>query len=176
MKKQLAVYYEHPHWFKPLFCELEARGIEYCRLDATRHLYDPRSSYERDLYSIVFNRMSPSAYLRGNGNGIFYTLGYLRHLERLGLRAVNGSRAYEMEINKGLQLQHLHSLGLGYPRAVVINHPSLAPNAARDLRFPIVVKANIGGSGAGIVRYDTIEQLEHSVAYDELDLGVDGTA
>ena len=86
MKRNIAVYHEHPHWFKPLFAELDKRGLEYCRLDACQNRYDPCSSREADLYSLVFNRMSPSAYLRGAGNSILYTFGYLIHLERLGLQ------------------------------------------------------------------------------------------
>jgi predicted ATP-grasp superfamily ATP-dependent carboligase len=120
--------------------------------------------------------MSPSAYLRGAGNSILYTLGYLSHLEQLGLRVINGSRAYQMEINKGLQLQLLHSLGLGYPKAIVINHTSLAVDAASDMRFPIVIKANIGGSGAGIVRFDSMSDLVFGLERGNLDFGVDSTA
>src|SRR5678815_3011043 len=71
----LAIYYEHPDWFRPLFAELDRRGVPYARLDATRHLYDPGEKEES--YAVVFNRMSPSAYLRGHGHGIFYTLQYL---------------------------------------------------------------------------------------------------
>jgi len=175
ISKPLAIYHEHQEWFKPLFREFDRRGVPYASIDARVHSYDPASKCERDLYSLYFNRMSPSAYLRGAGNGIFYTLGYVHHLERQGLRVINGSRAYLNEINKGIQLQLLSELGLGYPRAVVINHPSLAPIAAASLRFPVVVKANIGGSGAGIVRYDTLQQLTEAAENGLVDLGIDQT-
>src|SRR5882724_4448494 len=140
--KPMAIYYEHPDWFRLLFAELERRGLPHLRIEAGRHQYDPDEAVSE--YSLLFNRMSPSAYLRGNGQGIFYTLNYLEHLERLGARVINGHRAFRVETSKALQLSLLKSLGLSYPRALVINHPSLAPDAARDLRFPIVVKANIG--------------------------------
>ena len=42
--KPLAIYHEHPDWFKPLFAELERRGLPYERLDATSHSYDPSES------------------------------------------------------------------------------------------------------------------------------------
>ncbi|PYS69513.1 MAG: hypothetical protein DMF73_14520, partial [Acidobacteria bacterium] len=77
---------------------------------------------------------------------------------------------------KAIQLSLLRSLGLSYPRARVINHPSLAVAAARDLRFPIVVKANIGGSGAGVVRYDSPDLLERAAEAATIDLGIDQTA
>jgi hypothetical protein len=124
----------------------------------------------------VFNRMSPSAYLRGGVQGMFFTLGYMAHLERLGVPVVNGSKGFAVELSKARQLTLLESLGLGYPKARVINHPSKAIEASEGLRFPIVVKANIGGSGAGIVKFDTPQALEIAARANRLDLGVDHTA
>ena len=40
-------------------------------------------------YSLVFNRASPSAYLRGHAQVTFHTLSWLRHLERIGDHATN---------------------------------------------------------------------------------------
>ena len=48
--------------------------------------------------------------------------------------------------------------------------------ASEGLRFPVVVKANIGGSGAGIVKFATRDALAASANAGELDLGVDHTA
>ena len=170
----LGIYYEHPDWFRPLFAELDRRGIPYATLDATRHSYDPgETTYS---YPVVFNRMSPSAYLRGHGHGIFYTLQYLDHLERLGTRVINGQQAFAVEISKARQLSLLESLDLPYPKARVINSPSLAVAASNGLRFPIVVKANIGGSGAGIVRFDSRQSLVNAVENNQIDLGIDQTA
>ncbi len=174
--KPFAIYHEHPDWFRPLFAELERRGLPYVKLDARRHTYDPASTQDAAQYSLVFNRMSPSAYLRDAGNSLFYTLGWLAHLERQGLRVVNGYQAYTVETNKALQLQMMQTLGIAYPAARVINHPHLAPIAAEGLRFPVVVKANIGGSGAGIVRYDDMAQLKQAAQNGEIDLGIDSTA
>src|SRR4030095_11049266 len=159
--KPIAIYYEHPDWFRPLFAELERRGTPYLAIEAGRHQYDPDEP-ERQ-YALLFNRMSPSAYLRGNGQAIFYTLNYLEHLERCGVRVINGRHAFAFEISKARQLSLFNSLGLSYPRARVINQASLAVAAARDFRFPVVVKANVGGSGAGIVRYDSLVWLQHAV-------------
>jgi hypothetical protein len=169
----IAIYYEHPDWFRPLFAELDRRGTDYVKLDARRHQYDPGQT-ERE-YSLLFNRMSPSAYLRSEYHGIFYTLGFLAHLDRLGTRVVNGRQAFTTETSKALQLTMLQSLGLPYPKARVISAPQAAPLAAEGLRFPVVVKANIGGSGAGIVRYDTMADLARAAQEDRLDLGIDKT-
>ncbi|MBX9628271.1 MAG: hypothetical protein K2X82_31015 [Gemmataceae bacterium] len=170
----LAVYHEHPDWFRPLFAELDRRGWPYVRLDPRAHLYDPAEG--RPPYSLLFNRMSPSAYLRGGVQGMFFTLGYLAHLERVRLPVVNGLGAFTVETSKARQLTLLEGLGLPYPKARVINHASRAAEAAGGLRFPVVVKANVGGSGAGIVRYDSMGVLREEAAGNRLDFGVDHTA
>jgi hypothetical protein len=172
--RPIAVFHEHPDWFRPLFAELDRREIEYVRLDAASHRFDP---WERESpYSLVVNRASPSAYLRAHGQTTFYTLHWLRHLERIGVPVVNGAHVYGLEISKAAQLDLLNELGLPSPRAIVINDASQAPAAAAGLRFPVLVKANVGGSGAGIVRYDTPEALATEVAAGRVTLGVDGTA
>ena len=174
MSKTLAIYYEHPDWFRPLFAELDRRAFPYVTLDATQHAYDPGEN--ESPYAVVFNRMSPSAYLRGHGHGIFYTLQYLDHLENLGTRIINGQKAFAIEISKARQLALLDSLDLPYPKARVINHPALAVAASEGLRFPIFVKANIGGSGAGIVRFDSRDELRAAVEAGKVNLGIDQTA
>ncbi len=171
---RIAIYYEHPDWFRPLFAELERRGLPYVPIDASCHQYDAKTKAEE--YALVFNRMSASAYLRGHGNAIFYTRNYLAHLERTGARVVNGYDAFVIETSKALQLSLLESLGLPYPRTHVINCTAEAPRAARNLQFPIVVKPNIGGRGAGIVRYDTSEALTRAAEAGLINLGIDSTA
>ncbi|MDO8795447.1 MAG: hypothetical protein Q7J25_12585 [Vicinamibacterales bacterium] len=173
--RPIGIYYEHPDWFRPLFQELDRRGTRYEALDANRHSYDA-SNGDGSQYGLVFNRMSPSASLRGHGHAILYTLNYLAHLEQLGVRVVNGVSAFRVETSKALQLSLLKSLGLPFPPARVINHGDEAPAAAAGLRFPIVVKANIGGSGAGIVRFDAPEDLARAAREGRLALGLDQTA
>ena len=172
--RPLAIYYEHPDWFRPLFTELERRGIPYVKLHAGSHRYDPADTAAK--YSLVFNRMSPSAYLRGRGNAIFYTLSYLAHLKATGVRVINGYYAFVTETSKAYQLSLLETLGLPYPRARVINHPEQAPAAAEGLRYPVAVKPNIGGSGAGVRRFDSPDTLRSAAEAGDLELGIDSTA
>ena len=173
-KKPIAIFYEHPDWFRPLFAELDRRGLDYVRIDANAHSYDPADA--QIPYSLVFNRASPSAYLRSEAESTYFTLDWLRYLERRGVAVVNGSDVYAMEISKALQLDILEELGISCPRARVINNASIAPAAAKGLRFPVVVKANVGGSGAGIVRYDSLEELERASTNGSIQLGIDHTA
>jgi len=168
-ERPIALFHEHPDWFRPLFTELERRGTPFVRIAAAEHGYDPDAE---PPYSLVFNRMSPSAYLRGAGNAIFYTRSWLDWLERAGTRVVNGRAAYGVETSKAVQINLLRRLGLPHPKTRVINHPSQAPAAAEGLRFPIAVKPNIGGSGAGVRRFDTAEALEKA-SRNGLELGID---
>src|SRR5258708_14746232 len=129
--KPIAIYYEQPNWFVPLFNQMDARGVNWVKLDARYHQYDAASP-ERE-YSLLFNRMSPSAWQRGVGHGIFYTLNYLKHLEDKGVRVVNGSRAFRHETSKALQLALLERLGLPYPKAGGVNQWSPALRAGGGL-------------------------------------------
>lgn len=171
MSGRLAILYEHPEWFNLLFAELDRRGISFERWRADALLIDPESPA---FPGLVVNRMSPSAWRRGNTHGIFAVSELLGHLDRQRVDVVNGLAAYEVEISKAAQLDLFRKCGVAYPRARVINHPALASRAAEGLTFPVVVKPNIGGSGAGIQRFNSIAELE--IAAPTLDLGVDHTA
>jgi hypothetical protein len=125
--------------------------------------------------------MSPSAWNRDHGDQIFYTLGFLEHLESRGVKVINGFKAFSSELSKAGQLVLAESLGLPYPKARVIHRADQAPQAAEGLRWPIVVKPNIGGSGAGVKRFDGASQLRAAIAADPaspdaLQFGLDSTA
>ena len=167
----LGIFHEHPRWFDRLFAELDRRGVDYVRRRVTDHVFEPGAPAH--VADVVFNRMSPSAYHRGAGSAITHTLAWLGHLETSGARVINGYRAFSHEISKALQLSVQASIGLPGPRARVIQRPEDAPAAAHGLRFPVVVKPNVGGSGVGIVRFDSIEELQTAVAAARIDLGFD---
>lgn len=172
MSKTIGIYYEHPEWFRPLFAALDRRGVAYEKIDAANHFYDPENA---GAHPLVFNRMSASAYLRGHENAVFYTRAFLASLERAGARVVNGHRAFEIEINKALQLALFAALGVKAPTTRVANTIEKTIAAARELAFPLVVKPNIGGRGAGIVKFDSIEELEQAARERLIDLGLDRT-
>lgn len=174
-EKSIAVFYEHQEWFKALFAVLDKHGLNYKKIDASNHSYNPNENFA-EKYSLFFNRMSASAYLRGHGNAVFYTLGLLANLKRKGVRVINGYEAFQIEISKALQLALFESLDIKYPKTRVINSVEKAVEAAKDLQFPIVVKPNIGGRGAGIIKFDSTEDLQTAVDENLIDLGIDSTA
>ena len=176
----IAIYYEQPNWFKPLFAELDRRGTSYVKLFAPDHTWSP-ADHPEEQYALILNRMSPSAWNRDHGDQIFYTLGFLEHCQARGLKVLNGFKAFQSELSKAGQLTLMDTLGIPYPKARVIHRASQAPAATEGLRWPVVVKPNIGGSGAGVKRFDHISQLEAAAQLpagdpDALALGMDFTA
>ena len=163
---------EHPEWSRRLLDELDRRGLPWEKIDHSIHAFDPRD--RRPRYSVIVNRTSPSSHTRGHKGVLFYAEALLAHYEALGIPVVNPVAAYRFEKSKALQLGLFERLGARYPRSVVVNHPIRALAALDTLRLPVVVKPNVGGSGAGIVRVDSKAQLESML--DRLHLGPDGTA
>src|SRR6202789_3570692 len=162
---------EHPQWFNPIFQELDRRGVAYTKIHAPEHFY--AAGETAPAFRVLFNRMSPSADRRQHGSAIFHTLAWLGQLELQGIRVLNGTDAFRYEVSKALQLSLLSSLGLPYPKSRVIHDPRHAVAASEGLRFPVVVKPNVGGSGAGIVRFDTPQALQAAIDAGTLALGFD---
>ena len=170
----IGILYEHPFWFEPLFEELDRRGVPYERIDAKRLTYDPTEA--RLPYSLIFNRMSPSAWLRGNGEAICHSLNYLAYLEDIGANVVNGHQPFSYEISKARQLSLFSQLGIRHPRGRVINAAAEAVAASEGLQFPVLLKPNVGGSGAGILSFDHPGELAEAVDRGGLEFGPDRTA
>lgn len=172
----IGILYEHPEWFQPLFAELDRRGLPYAPVRADQLHYDPAA--RSAPYALVVNRMSPSAYLRGHTRAIFAAQHYLAHLDRLGVPTINGLAAYTLELSKARQLGLLAQLGLRAPATRVVDEPSQVGAAAAQLTFPLIVKPNVGGSGALMRRFDSAQELRAASDRGELDalFGVDGTA
>ena len=163
---------EHPEWSKRLMAALDARGLPFEKIDHSSHAFDPRDRTPR--YRVIVNRTSPSSHVRGHRSVLFYAEALLAHYESLGVPVINPVAAYRFEKSKALQLDLFERLGVRYPRAVVVNHPDQILKSLDRVAFPLLVKPNVGGSGAGVVRFDAREPLE--AALGQLDFGPDHTA
>lgn len=172
LKAPIGILDEHPEWSRRLMAELERRRLPFEKIDHSNHAFDPRDREPR--YSVIVNRTSPSSHTRGHAGVLFYAEAVLNHYESLGVPVINPVAAYRFEKSKALQLDLFEGLGVRYPRTVVVNHPDQVLKALDRLRFPLLVKPNVGGSGAGITRFDSRPALEAVV--DRLDFGPDGTA
>jgi glutathione synthase/RimK-type ligase-like ATP-grasp enzyme len=168
---QLAVLYEHPQWFQPLFAALERRGMGYEPVQLSGHRFDPAST---DVPApLILSRVAQSSFLREPEHPIFYAAALLDHWQRCGATVLNGRKTLAIDSSKARQLSLLSSLGLAIPATRVVHRTADLLSAADGLRFPLLVKANIGGSGAGIVRYSSVEELRASIADGSIPQSVD---
>ena len=161
MTVSLALLYEHPRWFEPLFAALGRRGIETARIDARSLVFDPASP--AIPAELIFNRVAMSAPQRDDEHGIFHAIAALDHWRRRGARIINGPEVMAIDASKARQLSLIEALGLATPRTRVIHRLSELAEAANAIGFPLLVKANIGGAGAGIARYDAMTEIDAAI-------------
>ncbi|HEX4694708.1 alpha-L-glutamate ligase [Sphingomonas sp.] len=167
----LAILYEHPQWFAPLFAALDRRGVDYTAFGADGHWNPADSAIPAP---VVLNRIAMSSFLRADEHPIFHTIALLDHWRRSGARVVNGPDVMAIDASKARQLALIASLGLAIPETRIVHRAADVEAAAATLAFPLVVKANIGGSGAGIMRFDNMAELRWAVNEGELPKSVDG--
>ena len=167
----LAILYEHPAWFVPLFAALDRRGIAYAALRPDGD-WDPADRHPPA--PVVFNRIAMSSFLRSGEHPIFHAAALLDHWRRAGATVVNGPEVLAIDSSKARQLSLIAGLGLAIPATRVVHRAADVAAAAAQIGFPLVVKANIGGSGAGIVRFDSIDELRAAVADGGLPVSIDG--
>jgi glutathione synthase/RimK-type ligase-like ATP-grasp enzyme len=158
----LAILYEHPEWFKPLFAALDRRGIAYEAIRLTDHSFDPADPGVPA--PVVLSRVAMSSFLRDPEHGIFYAESLLAHWRTNGALVLNGPEVLAVDSSKARQLSLIAGLGYAVPETRVVHRRDDILRAAEGMAFPLLLKANIGGSGAGIVRYDAPAALEEAVA------------
>ena len=162
MKPALAILYEHPKWFEPLFAALGRRGIAYEAIQLSNHSFDPASNGAPA--PVVLSRVAMSSFLRDADHGIFYAQALLAHWAAAGARVLNGADVLAVDSSKARQLSLIAGLGLATPVTRVVHSARDLVAASKGMRYPLLVKVNIGGSGAGIVRYSNEEELARSIA------------
>jgi hypothetical protein len=170
--RPIAVLYENEAWMAPLFAGLDRQGAPYERVFANEQEIDPAAPAPE--WSLAVNKVSPSSYLRGHAASIAFARQFLPFLEERGIPVVNGTEAFRLETSKAQQLLLLHRLGIRAPATHVVSDVARIPEAARGLRFPLIVKPNVGGSGALARRFDTLQDLRDGAS--SIGLGPDGTA
>ncbi|HEX8511846.1 MAG TPA: alpha-L-glutamate ligase [Allosphingosinicella sp.] len=162
MNPDLAILYEHPTWFEPLFAALDGRRVRYEAIRLSDHGFDPAST--ETPAPVVLSRVAMSSFLRETEHGIFYAEALLAHWTANGARVLNGADTIAVDSSKARQLSLISRLGYRVPETRVVHRREDLLPAARAMRWPLLVKANIGGSGAGIVRYGNEDELRASVA------------
>ncbi|CAN5336438.1 hypothetical protein BH10PSE2_BH10PSE2_18430 [soil metagenome] len=169
----LAIVYEHPLWFEPLFAALDRRAVAYVKVPLAGHVFDPAGSPAPA--AVVLSRVAMSSFLREPEHPIFYAQSLFAHWEANGTRVVNAS-ALPVDTSKARQLSLIAALGHGIPETRVAHRQGDLAKAAEGLRFPVLVKADIGGSGSGIVRYETADDLAQAAADRTAPAGINGVS
>jgi hypothetical protein len=169
----LAIFHEHPTWFQPLFAALDRRGLDWTAIQARDHVFDAGPG--APPAPLIFNRIGMSAFLRETEHPIFYARTLFDHWEGQGARVINGA-ALDVDTSKGRQISLIRRLGYGAPETRMVHRAADLPKAAQGLRFPVLVKPDIGGSGAGIQRFDTPEELAEAVAAGSVSMGINSCA
>lgn len=159
----LVVLYEHPQWQEPLFAALDARGVRYAAYDLKKAAFGGSDLPAAKLY---FNQASPSAYLRGNTRAVPYAMALMEDLEAQGVRVLNGSRAFRLELSKIAQARLMHSLGIDNPKSIAFNDVGALRNRAGDFSFPAILKPNQGGSGARMYKVNNFGDIEDLLGGD----------
>ena len=161
MTAPLAILYEHPLWFEPLFAALDRRGIAYRKIHLADHGFDP-AAFDPPA-PVILSRVAMSSFLRQTEHPTFYAMALLDHWRRAGARVLNGADVLAIDSSKARQMSLIASLGFSVPETRVVHRAEDLGKATVGMRWPLLVKANVGGAGAGITRYSTLEALEQSV-------------
>jgi glutathione synthase/RimK-type ligase-like ATP-grasp enzyme len=159
----LVVIHEHPEWQKPLFAALESRGIAYAPFDLKHAAF---SNIETPAAKVYFNQASPSAYVRGNTRAVPLALAYMRTLERLGARVLNGADVFALELSKSAQATLLRTLGIDTPQSITFNDVAALGAYADSIHWPAILKPDQGGSGARIHVVESLAHVESIFATD----------
>jgi glutathione synthase/RimK-type ligase-like ATP-grasp enzyme len=140
-----------------LFAALERRGVRFLPFDVSRAAF---SSVEPLRARLYFNQASPSAYLRGNTRAVPLALAYMRSLELLGGRVLNGAEVFALELSKSAQATLLRTLGIDCPRSLTFNDTSVLRAYSGEIEWPALLKPDQGGSGARIQVVESLDEID----------------
>lgn len=170
---RIALLYEHPTWSIELINRASERNLDLTAIDVGNFDFvgeGPSTGY--DLWVNRVNAM-PSA---GRPPSIVAATGHiLASLELRGQRLLNGSTTHRIGGSKAAQASLFGQLGLGTPATVGVFRAEDALATAESMGFPVLTKPNIGGSGNGIMRHDSFDDLRRAIDAGDVDLGIDGT-
>ena len=109
MPKPIAIYYEQPHWFKPLFAELESARASRFEKDRCHHAHAYAIEDQPGCRSYCAGGkphepfgMEPRAWR----HDLLHARLPRPPCEACGVRVINGSQAFRSELSKASQLSH----------------------------------------------------------------------
>ena len=172
--RKIYVIHENDTWIEPLREAFDAQGLPYEAWFIDGGTLDLAAT---PADGVFYNRMSASSHTRGHRYAPEQTSVLLAWLEDHGARVVNGSRALQLEINKGAQYSALRAHGLRTPRTFVAAGPEAVREAAQ--RFgsgPVILKPNRGGTGHGVRPFENADTLAAFAASGDFKQPIDGVS
>ena len=169
--KKIYLIHENKDWLQPLEKVLLDKGIpftEWNMVDKTINLFIPPPE------GIFFNRMSASSHSRGNRYCPELTTGLISWLEVNKRLVLNGSNAQRLELSKMVQYSELNLVGLKVPKTICSTTLKGIIDAAKILKFPIIIKHNRAGMGLGVKLFHNISELKDYIYGDYFENSVDG--
>jgi len=179
------VLYEHPSWFRDLFSELEARKIPFKKIHVSLLSLSPSPSSlssplqstierereesgeetpkEEEKFSLVLNRVSAVPYSEISVGFLSFFSNFLKFLDLSNLKTLNGYDAHTLAVSKVLQYSLLFQEGAEVPKTFVVRNFKEIKLFSHKLEFPLLFKPNVGGSGGGIRKWETFDQLEQQL-------------
>ena len=155
--KKIYLIHENKKWLQPLESILKEKNIPYddwLMVDREINLYNSPPE------GIFFNRMSASSHSRGNRYSPELTTGLISWLEANDRFVVNGSNAQRLELSKMVQYSELNVVGLKVPNTICSTTLTGILEAAKILKFPLIIKHNRAGMGIGVRLFHSIKEMK----------------
>ena len=100
--------------------------------------------------------------------------GFTAWLEANKRLVLNGSNAQRLELSKMVQYSVLNLVGLKVPKTICSTTLKGIIDAAKILKFPIIIKHNRAGMGLGVKLFHNIRELKDYIYGDYFENSVDG--
>ena len=169
--KKIYLIHENKNWLQPLESILKEKKIPYddwLMVDREINLYNSPPE------GIFFNRMSASSHSRGNRYSPELTTGLISWLEANDRFVVNGSNAQRLELSKMVQYSELNVVGLKVPNTICSTTLTGILEAAKILKFPLIIKHNRAGMGIGVRLFHSIKEIKEYLYGESFENSVDG--
>jgi Na+/melibiose symporter-like transporter/glutathione synthase/RimK-type ligase-like ATP-grasp enzyme len=171
------VIHDNPVWVEDLRAALESIHVQYeewvIGADGVNGVAVDMS--QPPPPGVFFNRVSPSSHIREKRYACEYTLALLHWLEAHGCRVIDGEDSHEHSVSKVAAYAQLQRCGVRVPRTIFAMGREQMLAAAQNFsgtRF--LSKVNRGGSGAGVVLFDSVADFEKYVDSEDFVAPVDG--
>ena len=160
MEKRIGILTTSDFLDKPFITKIVAAAERVCPAEYSFEVVDMDED-RAFAWDVAVNRASDSG--SGNAGKALRTQHVLQAWKLRGSRVLNGAEPFGICMSKECQHALIESVELRYPKSVKITEngsPLILAQRARELKFPVLQKPNLGGYGRGMVRYTSIAELE----------------